>query len=80
MSYYEIVIDYIISCMVILSICFLILINILLSEKKTNSSKLIHYICLSETMMLFSEFLIIKKNSEIEKFTYNGLNYMLFGL
>ena len=62
---------------VILSFICLILINILLSDKISNSSKLMRYICLSEALFTFSEYIIIMNYQQLTDFSFMCVNLLL---
>ena len=72
------VFDILVYITVILSVICLILIYILLSDKNTNSSRLMRYICLSEAMFTFSEFIIIKNFKLLKVITFQAVNTILF--
>jgi hypothetical protein len=60
-----------------LSLFSLFLVNILLSDKHTNSSRLIRCICLSEAMFIYCQFVIIVDTPNFQNFFFNFIRKYL---
>ncbi len=78
---------YLTSTIVILSIITTIILCIVLNRKQTNFSKIMNYIVLSETIMVYSEFMMFIKYNKVNtdetwestiNTIYNKISYFLF--
>ena len=55
-----------------------LILYILLQKKQSNYSKLMMYLCLSEALYIFAEFVVIFPTDEFDDFFETSLNYLLF--